>query len=37
MAGLIAGRLKGIGAPLILRLWAHVMRYLVGYLVFERL
>ena len=37
VAGLIANRLKGIGAPLIMRLWAHVVRYLVGYLVFERL
>ena len=37
MAGLIANRMKGIGAPLIMRLWAHVVRYLVGYLVFERL
>ena len=37
MAGLIAGRLKQITAPLILRLWAHIVPYLVGYLVFERL
>ena len=37
VASLIAGRLKGITAPLIMRLWAHVVRYLVGYLVFERL
>ena len=37
VARLIARRLKGITAPLIMRLWAHVMHYFVGYLVFERL
>ena len=37
VAGLIANRMKGIGAPLIMRLWAHVVRSLVGSLVFERL